>query len=101
MWLEKRKGKQINKENKERKEEGRWTEQTKSEWREKERKRKQKIFRFSLRSTEIGLWVLVGAKGKAGPRNESYAWVPKSWSFIKLHEGGNFPTSIIFSLKVI
>ena len=27
-------------------------------------------------------------------------WVPKSWSFIKLHEVGNFPTWIIFSLKV-
>ena len=71
MWPEKRKGKQIKKEKKERKEEERWTELTESEWRE--RKRKKKVFRFSLRSTEIGPSVFVGARGKVVPRIASYA----------------------------
>ena len=56
---------------------------------------------FSLRFTVIGPWVFVGAKGKVGPRIESYAWVLKSWSFVKLHEVGNVPTWKISSLKVI
>ena len=30
-----------------------------------------------------------------------HAWIPKSWSFVKLHEVGNFPTCVISSLKVI
>ena len=38
---------------------------------------------------------------KVDPRNESYAWVPKSWSFVKLQEVENFFTLIISSLKVI
>ena len=45
---------------------------------------------FSIRSMEIGSWVFVRARGKVGPRIESYAWVPKSWSFVKLHGVGNF-----------
>ena len=55
----------------------------------------------SLRSTEIGPQVFVGAKGKVDPRIKSYAWIPKSWSFVKLHEVGNFPIWVISSLKVI
>ena len=35
------------------------------------------------------------------PHIASYARVPKSWSFVKLHEVGNFPTRIIFNLKAI
>ena len=65
------------------------------------REKKKKVFRFSLRSMEIGPWVFVGARGKVGQRNEGYAWVPKSWSIFKLHEVGNFPTWIISSLKTI
>ena len=42
-----------------------------------------------------------GPRVKVSPRNESYAWVPKSRSFDKLQEVGNFPTRIIYSLKVI
>ena len=68
--------------------------------RERERKGK-KGFCFSLRSTEIGSSVFVGARSKVNPRNEGYTWVPKSRSFIKLQEIGNFPTLIISSLKVI
>ena len=30
-----------------------------------------------------------------------YAWIPKSWSFVKLHEVGNFSTCVIFILKAI
>ena len=38
---------------------------------------------------------------KVGPLNESYAWVPKSVSFVKLQKVGNFPTRVISSLKAI
>ena len=71
--------------------------------REKERKKKKEkgVFRFSLRSTEIGLSVFVGVRSKVGPRNERYAWVPKYGSFIKLQEVENFSTWIISSLKFI
>ena len=67
----------------------------------RERKEKNDFFRFSLRSTEIGPTVFIGARGKVHPRIESYAWVPKSRSFVKLHEVGNFPTWNISSLKTI
>ena len=38
---------------------------------------------------------------KVDPHNEGYAWVPKSGSFVKLQEVGNFPALIISNLKVI
>ena len=56
---------------------------------------------FSLRSTEIGPSVFIGVRDKVHLRDESYAWVPKSWTFVKLHEVGNFPTLNIFSLKAM
>ena len=68
---------------------------------EGEKNFREKSSTLSLRSTKIGTWVFVEARGKVGPRIESYAWVPKSWSFFKLHEVGNFLTWIIFSLKAI
>ena len=34
---------------------------------------------------EIRQQVFVGAEGKVDLRDESYAWTPKSWSFVKLH----------------
>ena len=68
--------------------------------RERERERK-KSFYFSQISTEIGPSVFIGARGKVSLRYEGYTWVPKSWSFVKLHEVGNFPTLNISSLKVI
>ena len=58
-------------------------------------------FCFFLRSTKIRPQVFVGTEGKVDLRDESYAWTPKSWSFIKFHEVENFPTCFIFSLKVI
>ena len=50
---------------------------------------------------EIGPQVFVGAEGKVDIHDESYVWTPKSWSFVKLHEVGNFPTCVISSLKAI
>ena len=40
-----------------------------------------------------------GGVSGSGPVIESYAWVPKPWSFIKLHEVGNFLTLVISSIK--
>ena len=57
--------------------------------------------RFFLISMKIELQVFVGTEGKVDLRNESYAWTPKFWSFIKLHAVGNFPTCVISSLKVM
>ena len=69
---------------------------------QRERKKKEKwVFLFSIRYTKIGPSVFVGARGKVGPHNEGYAWVPKFGSFVKPQEVGNFPIWIIFSLKVI
>ena len=62
--------------------------------REKEKK-KREIFPEFRRSE------LDGLRRKVDPHISSYAWVPKSWSFVKLHEVGNFPTRNIFSLKVM
>ena len=58
-------------------------------------------FRFFLRSIKIGPQVLVWTEGKDDLCDESYVWTPKSWSFIKLHEVGNFPTYVISNLKTI
>ena len=59
------------------------------------------LFFFFFRSTKIGPQVFVGAEGKVDLRDESYEWIPKSWSFDKLREVENFPTCVIFSLKAI
>ena len=66
-----------------------------------ERESRERNSTFSLRSTETGSWVFIRARGKVGPHNEDYAWVPKSRGFVKLLEIGNFSTWIIFSLKAI
>ena len=55
-----------------------------------EKKRGVRSSNFSLDFTVIGPSVLVGAREKVGPRNESYAWVPKSMDFAKLREVGVF-----------
>ena len=64
-------------------------------------KNEEGIFCFFLRFIEIGLSVFIGARSKFYLRDESFMWVPNSWSFVKLQEVENFPTLIIFSLKVI
>ena len=66
-----------------------------------ERKEEKGVSTFFLRSTEIGPSIFVGARSKVDPRNEGYAWVPKSESFVKFQEVGNFLTRIFSSLKVI
>ena len=45
-------------------------------------------FRFFLGSTKIRPQIFFGAEGKVDLRDESYAWIPKSWSFVKLREVG-------------
>ena len=67
----------------------------------RERERGKKVFRFSLRFTEIEQSVFIGVRRKVDQRIVSYAWVSKSWSFVKLHEVENFPTWIISNLKAI
>ena len=71
------------------------------EEREREREMEKYFSRFSLRYMEIGSSIFVGARRKVDSLVENYAWVPKSWSFVKLYEVGNFPTLNIFSLKAI
>ena len=61
----------------------------------KERETKREIFP-AFRRLELD-----GPRRKVDPRIASYAGVPKSWGFVKLHEIGNFPTLNIFSLKVM
>ena len=63
--------------------------------RKKGGEKKREIFPAFRRSN------LDGPRIKVDPRNEGYMWVPKSGSFVKLQNVGNFPTLIIFSLKVI
>ena len=77
--------------------------------RERERERVQReiiifYFFFSSLISQIYGNRTVGfcqSKRNSLPHIESYAWAPKSWSFVKLHEVGNFPTCIISSLKAI
>ena len=46
---------------------------------------------FSLDFPEIQPSAFVGARDKVNPHSESYLWVPKSRSFDKLQEVGDFP----------
>ena len=68
---------------------------------ERERKRKKKVFCFSLISMEVEPTVFIGSRGKVHLRDESYAWAPKLGSFVKVQEVGNFLTWVISSLKAI
>ena len=63
--------------------------------REREEKKKREIF-SAFRLSELD-----GPRRKVDSHIASYAWVPKSWSFVKLHEVGNFHTWNIFSQKVM
>ena len=68
---------------------------------EQREKKKKGVSTFSLRSMGIGLSIFIRTRGKVSSRNESYAWVLKSESFVKFQDVENFPTRIISSLKVI
>ena len=63
----------VDKKNEEKKEIGGVKERENKRKREGGRKEKKKGFHFSLRFTETGPKVFVGAKGKVSPRLESYA----------------------------
>ena len=91
-WI--RKGKKRRKEKKKRK--GNKQGREKKSDRERERKKqKRRIFQAFRRLK------LDGPRRKVDPRIARYAWVPKSWSFVKLRKVGNFPTWNIFSLKAM
>ena len=77
--------------NKERKRKGKWI------YIERDRYERNKKEIFSaFRQSELD-----SPRRKVDPRIATYAWVPKSGSFVKLQEGGNFPTWNIFNLKVM
>ena len=59
------------------------------------------FFRVFLRYKKIGSQVFIGTEGKVDLRDESYAWTPKSWRFVKLHEVENFSTCVISIIKAI
>ena len=66
------------------------------EKREKNNKRESKQGKIEKRKRRI--FPVFGRSNPEGPRVKvdicivSYAWVPISWSFVKLHEVRNFPT---------
>ena len=92
----KRKGSSVDKKGGRRKEEKKLEKEKKIEGeRKKGGEKKREIFPAFQQSNLNGLRI------KVDPRNEGYAWVPKSGSFVKLQEVGNFPTWILSSLKVI
>ena len=68
----------------------------------KDKRRGVRSSNLSLEFAVIGPSVLVGARGKVGPCNESYGWVPKSVGFVKLREVGFFlPLDFILGLRAI
>ena len=95
-WI--RKGKKRRKEKKKRKGNKQGREKKSDIEREREREReKQKMGIFqAFRRLKLD-----GPRRKVDPRIARYAWVPKSWSFVKLRKVGNFPTWNIFSLKAM
>ena len=85
-------------EKKERKQERNERKEQREREREREREgreKKREIFQ-AFRLSELD-----GPRRKVDPRIASNAWVPKSWSFVKLHEVGNFPTWNILNLKAM
>ena len=44
---------------------------------------------------------LDGPSTNVGICNMIYVWIPKTWSFYKLHKVGDFPTRFTLSLKAI
>ena len=49
----------------------------------------------------LRLSMLDSPNTKVGARSVTYVWIPKSWSFDKLHKVGDFPTWFTFSLKAL
>ena len=64
-------------------------------WRKRKKGEERKHENFSaFRQSKLN-----GSRIKVGQRNESYVWVPKSGSFLKLQEVENFPTRVFSSIK--
>ena len=91
-WIKKRNGRKEGKKIGEKGEK----EANREREREKERGEKNMEIFQAFRKSELD-----GLRRKVDPRIASYAWVPKSWSFVKLYKVGNFPTKNIFSLKAM
>ena len=85
QWI--RKGKKRRKEKKKRKGRKQGREEKTDREREEERERKKMGIFLAFRRSKLD-----DHRRKVDPRIAGYAWVPKSWSFFKLHEVGNFPT---------
>ena len=93
---QKRKGSSVDKKGERRKEENKIEKEKRiEEERKKWGEKKREIFLACQRSN------LDGPRVKVYPCNESYEWVPKSGSFVKLQEVENFLTLIIFSLNAM
>ena len=67
----------------------------------KREREEKKYLSLLFKIYENRIVVFVEAKGKVGLPEESYAWVPKSRSFVKLREVENFSTRFTFSLKAV
>ena len=78
--------------------EGKKKKKEKEEKKRKEKKRGVRSSNFFPKFMVIGPSVLIGARGKVGPRSESYAWVPKSLGFAKLREVG---ISLLLGLIIV
>ena len=79
---EKRKENEIRKVKKKRKKENEENRTEREGGRGGEERGRERNSTFFLRSMEIGSSVFVGARRKVDPHIASYAWVPKSWSFV-------------------
>ena len=53
----------------------------------REVREREKIFTFSLRSTDIGWLSSDGPRFKVGVFGEGYTWIPETLSFIKVSRG--------------
>ena len=58
--------------------------------RDDEKRKKKRERQFPSRSPANRQSKRVGARDKVGPRNESYAWVPKSEFFVEALRGRGF-----------
>ena len=84
------------KENKERKENKNKTKRRKKEFVEKEKEKRKREDFPALRRSKLD-----GPSTKVGTCSAIYVWIPKTWSFNKLHKVGDFPTRFTLSLKAI
>ena len=91
----KQSGKQGIRGDKEKKERGEINMRERREIKKREKETKMENFQAFRRSK------FDSPRRKVNPLIASYVWVSKSWSFVKLHEVGNFSTLNIFSLKTM